>query len=193
VETDVLIGLPRRRTQTSSLGTTGSTFTGIPSPAYIPRHDSGLGFLKKDELLAMQGAADFWLSMSIGTKWSTKVAGQDSVSSLNKAEPVATSFIDSSTMLTRIFHTQTKKIFGSQRSTELGHRAHRGKNNDLHSVSKRRLETKIPHTLCAPSVSVSELCALCDSCLGWFGCEIFGLRMTKLCIRNSKTFQNAAW
>jgi ribosomal protein S24E len=77
--------------------------------------------------------------------------------------------------LARIFHTQTKKIFGSQRSTELGHRAHRGKNNDLHSVSKRRLETKIPHTLCAPSVSVPELCALCDPCLGWFGCEIFGL------------------
>jgi hypothetical protein len=36
----------------------------------------------------------------------------------------------------------------------------------------------MPHTLRAPSASVSKLCVLCVTCLGWFGCEIFGLAVT---------------
>ena len=66
-----------------------------------------------------------------------------------------------------------EKTFGSQRSqssdtesTEVKPTIQEAK----HSVSKRRLEMKILPTLCAPSASVSELCA---PCLGWSVCEIF--------------------
>jgi len=78
----------------------------------------------------------------------------------------------------------------------LGHRGSQSSDAEIkttiqdakYSVSKRRLETKLPPTLGAPSVSVSEplrlrsgpepvegLCALCGPCLGWARCEIFRL------------------
>ena len=60
------------------------------------------------------------------------------------------------------------RLFRTPKSMPLVHRV--AQSNDTERTEKNSANTSWP-----PASSVSGLCVLCETCLGWFECDFFGL------------------